>query len=170
MAVLQLLRVDIGRRKCGICLTNIGSDDVVANVCRSQAPNYVSLEQVEDPAKNPAESSVFTSRFKHSAGDLGCCLPVLKVNIGCRRDSGEGLCVCKCTACEPDVSRRVCKRCPCTGEEELVYRPVSTFVCTFGSQSRVHVHARSLYCTQASLTSAVRQMQLQQGRLRGGGW
>lgn len=49
---------------------------------------------------------------------------------------------------------------------------VTTFVCTFvrGSQSRVHVHARSLYCTQASLTSAVRQMQLQQGRLRGGGW
>lgn len=101
MAVLQLLRVDIGRRKCCIRLTNIGSDDVVANSCRSQAPNCVSLEQVEDPA----ESSVFTSRFKHSAGDLGCCLPVVKVNIGGRRDSGEGLCVGKCTACKP-VSRR----------------------------------------------------------------
>lgn len=78
--MLQLLRVDIGRRKCGIC-----SDDVVANSCRSQAPNYVSLEQVEDPEKKPAESSVFTSRFKHSAGDLGYCLPVVKVNIGVGR-------------------------------------------------------------------------------------
>lgn len=102
MAVLQLLRVDIGRRMCCIRLTNIGSDDVVANSCRSQVPNCVSLEQVEDPA----ESSVFTSRFKHSAGDLGCCLPVVKVYIGGRRDSGEGLCVSTCTACEPDVSRR----------------------------------------------------------------
>lgn len=106
--MLQLLRVDIGRRKCGIRLTNIGSDDVVGGhrVSRSQVPNCVSLEQVEDPAKKPAESSVFTSRFKHSAGDLGCCLPVVKVNIGGRGDSGEGLCVSTCTACEPGVSRR----------------------------------------------------------------